>query len=82
MTEDEKHWLVRRKTIRILWIVFGAILALTAAASLLIPIKGHFEIDGLFAFFAVFGFVACVIMVVVAKALGIFLKRPDDYYGD
>ena len=67
MTEDDKHWLVRQKTIRMLWIVGCGVLALTVLAGLVIPIKAHFEIDGLFGFFAVFGFVACLIMVVVAK---------------
>lgn len=82
MTEHKKHWLVRPRTIKILWVVFAVILALTFAAGALIPIKGYFEVDGYFGFFAVYGFGTCVIMVVVAKALGIFLKRPDSYYDD
>ena len=26
------------------------------------------------------GSLSCVVLVVVAKALGVLLKRPDDYY--
>lgn len=80
MTERKKHWLVRPKTIKILWVVFGVVLALTVAAGALIPIKGYFGADGYFGFFAAYGFGACVVMIVVAKAVGIFLKRPDNYY--
>ena len=36
--------------------------------------------DAWFGFGAVFGFAACVAMVLVAKALGLVLKRDDDYY--
>jgi len=82
MTEPKKHWLVRPKTIKVLWVAFAIILALTVAAGALIPIKGHFEVDGYFGFFAAYGFGTCVVMVVVAKVLGIFLKRPDSYYDD
>ena len=31
-------------------------------------------------FGAVFGFLSCVLMVLFAKALGVLLKRPNDYY--
>lgn len=77
---DRDHWLVRRSTIRLLWIVLVAVLALTVLAQLVIPLKGAFGIDGWFGFAAAFGFGACVLMVLVAKLLGVFLKRPDTYY--
>lgn len=79
---QQKHWLVRPENIRLLWRLFIVILALTVVAEL--PIEGHpyFGIDGWFAFYAVFGFIACVGMILFAKALGLLLKRPDDYYDD
>jgi len=79
---DPDHWLSRPATIRRLWIVFAVILALTVAAQLWIPVDGHFAVDGWFAFGAIFGFGACVAMVLAAKALGVLLKRRDDYYHD
>ena len=82
MSDDQKHWLVRPKTIRYLWIGSAGVLAITVLLQLVIDIKGHFTVDSYFGFFAAFGFLSCVAMVVVAKLLGIFLKRRDDYYGD
>ncbi|MCZ6861083.1 MAG: hypothetical protein O7I42_12565 [Alphaproteobacteria bacterium] len=82
MTEPKKHWLVRPGTIKILWVVFVAILALTLIAGVFIPNNGYFGADGYFGFFAAFGFGVCVVMVLVAKALGFFLTRPDSYYDD
>ncbi len=78
----EKHWLSRPETIRKLWWVFGAILAATVIAQIFVHVHDYFTVDGWFAFSAVFGFLACVAMVVFAKLLGFVLKRPDTYYDD
>jgi len=56
------------------------VLALTVLAQLLIKVKGYFGVDDWIGFGAVFGFLSCLAMVLVAKFLGIFLKRKDDYY--
>ena len=75
----DKHWLVRPGTIRRLWVVFAAILALTVAAQAVAPVAGHFGFDGWFGFSAAYGLLTCVAMIVVAKVVGIFLKRRDSY---
>ncbi len=52
------------------------------------PVHPHFGFDGIFGFAALLGFAAwmgfggCVVLVLGAKALAIFLKRPDTYYDD
>ncbi len=75
----DDHWLVRPGTIRLLWGVFIVILLATVAVQFATGSDGHFGIDDWIGFGAVYGFFSCLIMVLVAKALG-FLKRPDDYY--
>lgn len=67
-------------TIKLLWLVFVAVLAATVLAELWIPGEPHFDIERLFAFPALFGFLACAAMILVAKALGLLLKRPENYY--
>lgn len=78
--QREKHWLERPATIRKLWWGFSAVLAATVLAQLAIYIKGYFGVDGWFGFGAAYGFVSCLLMVLVAKVLGFVLKRPADYY--
>ncbi len=68
--------------IRRLWMAFIAILALTVLAEFAIDAHPHFAIERLFAFNALYGFLACAALILVAKALGVLLKRKDDYYGD
>jgi len=76
----DAHWLVRPATIRRLWQIFTVVLALTVLAQVFIPVKGKFGFDAWLGFGAVFGFASCVAMVLAARALGLWLKRPDDYY--
>jgi hypothetical protein len=79
---DQDHWLVRPGTIRLLWIVFGVILAALVLADLVVHHHPLFGLDATFGFGAWYGFLACVVLVLLAKGLGIFLKRPDTYYDD
>jgi hypothetical protein len=45
-----------------------------------IKVKGYFGVDGWLGFGAAFGFLSCLAMVLVAKGLGVVLKRDEDYY--
>ena len=76
----EGHWLVRPRTIRLLWALFIVVLALTVLADLAIEHHPYFGVDGTIGFGAWYGFAGCVALVLVAKALGAVLKRPDSYY--
>jgi hypothetical protein len=80
--QDDTPWLVRPRTIRRLWAAFIAVLAATVLAGAVVHGHATFGIEGTFGFFAWFGFATCVVMVVGAKILGIFLKREDTYYDD
>jgi len=78
--EGASHWLVQPGTIRLMWWIGGIILALTVVAQIWIHIHAYFGVDGWVGFYAAFGFLSCVAMVLFAKGLGWILKRPDDYY--
>jgi UDP-N-acetylmuramyl pentapeptide phosphotransferase/UDP-N-acetylglucosamine-1-phosphate transferase len=78
--KDTSHWLDDPRNVKKLWRGFLAILALTVAAGALIDLHPHFEIERWFGFHAAYGFLACLLMIVGAKALGLLLKKPDTYY--
>lgn len=59
---------------------FYAVCALLLLLDFFIPKHGAFAIEHLFGFYALFGFVACVTLVLVAKQLRRILMRPEDYY--
>lgn len=60
------------------------ILALTVVLDLFIP-RDHvyFFWDDIPGFSAVYGFISCIVIIIVSKALGHYwLSRPEDYYDD
>lgn len=63
--------------------MFG-ILALLVILDVIIPAKyERFPWDGIGGFGAVYGFVSCVLIIVVSKALGYaLLYRREDYYDE
>jgi hypothetical protein len=76
------HWLTRPRTVRRLWQAFIAILALTVLAELAIEAHPHFAVERLFGFNALYGFLACAALILVAKGIGLVVKRRDTYYDD
>lgn len=40
----------------------------------------YFSIEEIPVFYAVYGFIGCVLLVVIAKQMRLFLKRGEDYY--
>lgn len=79
---ENRPWLTRPENVRLLWRGFIAVLAITVVLQLAIPIHGHFGIDGTFGFFAWYGFIACAVMILGSKLVGVFLKRKDTYYDE
>ncbi len=80
--DNHKHWLVRRRTIRGLWIGSAVVLAITVLFDLMVDQHEVFGVEGSFGFAAWYGFAVCVVMISFAKGLGLFLKRSDRYYDD
>jgi len=77
---SNQHWLYKPANIKLLWRIFLALLALTVVAEFFVPLKPHFAVEALPAFYAAYGFFTCVAMILAAKAIGLLLKRPETYY--
>jgi hypothetical protein len=72
--------LIRPATARTLWVVLAVIAAATVGADLLIDHHGKFGIDGTIGFYAWYGLLVVIALIVLSGLLGVFLARPDDYY--
>lgn len=64
------------KAYRAVWVLCGLLLAVEP----LVHKHGEFGFEEWFGFHGWFGFVACVALVLAAKAMRRWLKRPEDYY--
>ncbi len=85
--EPPRHWLYRDENLPKLWIAQIVILVLALIPEFFVHHHGYFAqqgftLDAGFGFYAWYGFLTCAGMVALAKVLGIFLKRGDDYYDD
>ena len=76
----KQNWFYRESSIKKIWIIAIVILILAILIEVLVTLHPHFKVEGLFAFHAIYGFIACVGMVIFAKLLGYLIKRKDDYY--
>jgi hypothetical protein len=75
-----------RKVLRILYVVCGFLMLLDFADVVLqrlhiIHLRHAYRVwEGLPGFYSVFGFVACVTLVLIAKQMRRVLKRGEEYY--
>ncbi len=67
---------------RRLWLAFIALLAACVLAGLFVEAHPHFAVERVFAGYALYGFAACAGLILIARAIGLLLKRPEDYYDD
>jgi len=78
--EDRKYWLDEPGNVkRIIWALFAVCAALFLADAFYHK-HSHFEAENFFGFYAIFGFVVCVALVLAAKGMRLFLMRSEDYY--
>lgn len=78
--KEDRHWLYRPQNLPRLWKWGSILLLLCVAAQWFVKLHAGFGFADWFAFNAVFGFFSCLVMVVFAKWLGGWVKRPQDYY--
>ena len=81
MTGDgKKFWLDDHANVKkVIWALF-AVCALLFLADFVYHKHSHFEAENFFGFYAIFGFVVCVALVLAAKWMRTFLIRQEDYY--
>ena len=60
--------------------LFYLCLIVLLAVDYMTPKHGHFPWEEAYAFYAVYGFMGCVSLIFVAKALRWLVKREEDYY--
>lgn len=80
--KKEMDFFDKPKNIRLLKILFYISLALTVIVDFfIIRTYIHFPWENIPGFYALFGLVACILIVVLAKTLGHqWLMRKEDYY--
>jgi hypothetical protein len=80
MSANKRYWLDDPGNVTRLYRVLWAVGLLLLGADLLLHKHEDFAFAGWFAFYGVYGFCACVALVIAAKGLRRIVMRGEDYY--
>ena len=78
--KDKRHMFDNPRNVRRVVYALFAICAVTFAADFFVERYVDHPWEALFGFYAVYGFVACVVLVLVAKEMRKVLMRKEDHY--
>ncbi|MEX0853397.1 MAG: hypothetical protein WD036_08985 [Bauldia sp.] len=83
MAEREKEYLFDdpRNVRRVIYGLYAAC-AVALGAELIVARHAEHPWEGLFGFYAVYGFIACLLLVLAAREMRKLLMRGEDYYDD
>ena len=80
-TEEKTYLFDKPKNVKRVFIFFYSMLVVLLIAEFFVHKHPHFPWEEWWGFYAVYGFVACVLLVLAAKyILRPLVKRPEDYY--
>lgn len=79
---DKTGWFDKPGNLKLFLRVFYASLVLLLIVDFFIEKHPEFSFDGAPNFFAAYGFISCVLLVLVAKVLRMFLMKDEDHYDD
>lgn len=80
--KEKVHLFDRQENVERLLRVFYAICILLALADFVLHRHIGFDWEKIPAFYAIYGFVACVLLVLIAKQMRKILMRREDYYDE
>ena len=80
MKKNKAYFLDKKENIQKILYVFYALCGLLFAADFIIHRHTYHNWEELPGFYAIFGFVACVLLVLVATQMRKGLMRGEDYY--
>ncbi len=79
-TDGKSYWLDDKKNIDKIWYGMIAICAALTVADFFVGKHPYFSIEKIPNFYGIYGFVACVFLVLAAAQLRKVLMRDEDYY--
>lgn len=78
--DERKYWLDDPLNVdKVYWAIVGVCALLFLADAFYVK-HPEFDVEKVFGFYGLYGFVACVGLVLAAKELRRLLKRKEDYY--
>ena len=79
---DKQHFFDKPGNVKWFLRVFYGVCIALFAADFVIHRHAERTLEGFWGFYAIYGFVACVLLVLMAKGMRKVLMRGEDYYDD
>jgi len=79
---DSDGWFDKPENVRKLLRVFYVICGLLVLVDFVVHRHVYHGWENIPAFYAIYGFVGCVVLVLIAKEMRKFLMRGEDYYDE
>lgn len=80
METHKQYWLDDRRNVNKIFWGLCIVCGLFILPDLFVHKHGHFRWENWTGFYGLYGFVACVGLVLLAKQFRKVLKRPEEYY--
>lgn len=80
--KDKQGWFDKKENLDLFLKLFYGSLVVLLVMDLFVEKHPYFGFDGVPSFSAAYGFIACVLLVLVAKVLRLFLMKNEEYYND
>ncbi|MDK1023470.1 MAG: hypothetical protein QGD92_04475 [Gammaproteobacteria bacterium] len=80
MDHKDKHLFDNPQNVKRILRILYLICALLFAMDFILPRHTTHSWENLWGFYAIYGFVGCVLLVLIAKWMRKFLMRPENYY--
>jgi protein-S-isoprenylcysteine O-methyltransferase Ste14 len=80
MNHEKQHFFDQPKNIKLVLNIFYVCCALLVILDFVIKRKIYHSWENLWAFYPIYGFVGCVVLVFAASWMRTFLMRSEDYY--
>ncbi len=82
MPDEKEYYFDKPENVSFALRIFYVICGLLVAAEIFIHRHTIHSWEGLFGFYAIYGFIACVALVLMATKMRKILMRDEDYYDD
>lgn len=78
--DDREYFFDKPRNVTLLMRAFYACCAILVALDFVINRYTYHPLENVWAFYPIYGFIGCVVLVIIAKWMRLFLMRDEDYY--
>jgi len=80
MESNDKYFFDNPKNVKLVLNIFYVLCGLLFLLDFVIHRHVYHSLENIWGFYPIYGFVGCVVLVIIAKWMRLFIMRDEDYY--